>query len=518
MKPAIEKFHIVRPIASALAVIVTTAALIFAIYFTDRDKLWVPFLSGILIASTLAAATRILHTERIAMRRAEELMDIKIKLDRQKQLYKIAEEAVAASKSKLILIDEVLPIMIALIDNSGLCKYYNRRFMDWLHLQPQQIHGRHIREILGTTIYRELASHIRKSLDGHHVLYERMQKMVDGKHRLLIEHLPQFGDNGKVNGFYIVINDITLPYNVETIDELETKEAVNPVKIPDTSNFTHDIRTNSGAFVADPFGEHEIVHSKRVLNTIENGEYCLFRQLITPLSVVSTETEYYEILIRLKETDKVILMPQEFLPIAQMNGHMLSLDRWVVTQIIEWNSNLNKSDRKRKNSLFFINLSEDSIGDLGFPEFLETSLQDHNISGAALCFEIPAVELVLRNSEIAEFIDKVKKYGCCIAISGFGQDRILFDLMQGIKVDFVKIDGSIIRNILHETADLTTVTAISKEAKKFSVQTIAESVENEELINKLQKAGIDFVQGYGISRPDLLTKDPPRTHWRFKVA
>ena len=227
-QPTKERFQIIRPLASAIAVIVTTAALIFAIYFTERDQLWIPFLAGILIASTLAAATRVLHTEQVAMRRAEKLMAIKIKLDQEKKLRENAEVEIAENKSRLILIDEILPIMVALIDNSGRCQYYNQKFMDWMHLQPQQIRGQHLREILGIKIYREISAAIRQSLDGHPVFYERKQKMADGAiHRLLVEHLSQFDDDGKINGFYIIINDITLPDNADISSQLEAEKLDN---------------------------------------------------------------------------------------------------------------------------------------------------------------------------------------------------------------------------------------------------------------------------------------------------
>lgn len=522
MKSDVEKFRVIRPFASALAVIVTTAALIFAIYFTEREQLWIPFLAGILVASTLATVTRVLNTERIAMRRAEELMDVKIKLDRETQLRESAEEAIAASKSRLILIDEVLPIMVALIDTDGRCQYYNRRFMDWLHLQPQQIHSRHIREVLGTKIYREVTTAIRQSLDGHPVLYEKKQKMADGTiHRLLVEHLPQFSDDGSVSGFYMLLNDITSPDNEGMLDQLKSKGTTNPINTLDTRDSAPSVKTNPDTFVADPFDGQTIRHnedSRRVMKAIENGGYCLFCQLITPMAVDSTEVEHYEILIRLKETEKILMLPAEFFPVAQMNGHMLYLDRWVVEHITEWISCRNLLDKKRKNSMFFINISDDSISDPSFLEFLRRILQDHSVLGAALCFEIPAIGLVLRNSEIAEFAQQVKQCGCRVAISGFGQDRVLFDLMQGIEVDFLKIDGSIIRNILHDAVDLATVTAINKEAEKFNVKTIAELVENEETIVKLQIIGITFAQGFGISRPELLAKKPQKPHLNKKAA
>ena len=521
-QPTKERFKIIRPLASAIAVIVTTAALIFAIYFTERDQLWIPFLSGILIASTLAAATRVLHTEQVAMRRAEKLMAIKIKLDQEKKLRENAEVEIAENKSRLILMDEMLPIMVARIDKDGKCQYYNQKFMDWMHLQPQQIRGQHLREILGIKIYREISAAIRQSLDGHPVFYERKQKMADSAiHRLLVEHLSQFDNDGKVNGFYIIINDITLPDNADISEQLETRKLNDPTVILNTGDFSRDEKTVPDVFVSDPFDEKVVGYDRdkmRIMSIIERGNYCLFHQLIRPIEADSDKANYYEALIRLKETEEILLFPEDFFPLAQMNGHMPRIDRWVVEHIANWVSHQDTRDKENNNSIFFINISDDSINDSNFPEFLKMTLQNYNVPGSALCFEIPAVGLILRNSEIAKFVNEVKKLDCQVAVSGFSQDRSLFNLMNGIEVDFIKIDGNIICNIVNEISELTAVDTINMEAEKFNIKTIAERVENEETMVKLKEIGVNYGQGYGISRPKLLAKKSPKPHQKKEAA
>lgn len=522
MKFAIEKFHVIRPFISALAVITLMAAIVFTIYYSENAKSWIPFLAGILVAAVLAEATTVSRTERTVIRRGEQLTDTKNKLSHESELREIAEEKIAASKSRLILIDEELPIMVALIDSGGMCQYYNRAFMEWLHLQPQQIIGRHIRTVLGAKIFREVATAIRQSLDGCHVHYERIQKMPDMRdHRLFIEHLPRFSENGEVTGFYMLVNDITSPSNVGMSGQLETKEIIKPINDLDIRDTTHDVKTNQNKFVADPFSGQSTkqdADSRQVMNAIENGEYYVFCQPITSMEVNSTKVEYHEILVRLMGKDNKLMLPGEFFPLAEMNGHMLYLDRWVVEHISEWVSRQNSFDKKRKNSMFFINVSDDTISDASFPEFLRTTLQEHGVPGTALCFEIPAIGLILRNSEIAEFAQQVKKCGCHVAISDFGQDPVLFDLIQGFKVDFLKIDGGIVRNILYDPVDLAAIVAINKEAKKVGVKTVAESVENEETIAKLREIGVDFAQGYGISRPRPLAEKPPKLHLKKEAA
>lgn len=510
MQLAIKQFHVIRPFVSASLVLAITAGIVFAVYFSENEILWIPFLAGILVAAVLVEATTVSSTERIANRRAEQLTAVKSSLDRELLLRENAEEALAASKSRLILIDEELPIMVALIDSGGTCQYYNRAFIEWLHLQPQQIIGKNIRTVLGAKIFREVATAIRQSLDGHPIHYERMQIMPDRKnHRLFIEHIPQFNDYGKVTGFYMLVNDITTPGNVDISNRLEPKEVMSPINDLDISEPARDVKTNLDMFVADPFTTQSNKHdqdSRRVMNAIENGKYCLLCQLIAPVSDNSSEVEHYEILVRLKENEKNMMSPGEFFPLAEMNGRMLHLDRWVVEHVTKWVSRQNSPDEKRKGTMFFINISDDSISDSSFPEFLRIVLQDHCVPGETLCFEIPAAGLMLRNLEITKFVQEVKKIGCRIAISGFGQDPVLFDLIQNFGVDLIKIDGGIIRNILHDNVDLAAVETIKETAKEIGVKTVAELVENEKTIVKLQELGVNFAQGYGISSPRPLAE------------
>jgi len=496
-------FRAVRPFISAIAVITTAAALVFAIYFTQLGLQWTTFLAGILVAAILAEATRVSRAEWVAMRRTAQLSSIKDKLDRETQLRKRAEEAIAASKPRLHLIDEVLPTMVAFIDVEGRCQYHNRAFMDWLRLRPEQIHGRHMREVMGAKIYQETATAVRQSLDGHPLHYERTQKMPDGAvYRLFVEHIPHFGEDGKVAGFYMLMNDITSPGDVHVSDQFEYQTPTHADSDADVHASVHDGKASQDMFV-DSFAEQITGQedASRIMAAIEKGNFRLFCQLITPLAVDSGEAEHYEILVRLIEEEESMMPPGAFFPLAEKHGLMPHLDRWVVRHVTEWASRQNSPVGKRNNSMFFINVSGATIGDPGFPEFLQLTLLEHGVPGAALCFEIPDSELALRASVVAEFARRVRQCGCRVAISGFGRERVLFDLIRGFQVEFLKIDGSIIFDILRDPVALAKITAINRVAKKIGVKTIAELVESEETITKLKEIDIDFAQGFGISRP-----------------
>lgn len=501
-------FRTVRPYISALAVILTATALVSTIYFTELGLQWITFLGGVLVAAILAEATRVSRVEWLATRRSAQLSAIKDKLERETQLRKRAEEALALSKPRLQLIDEVLPTMVALIDTEGQCQYYNRAFVEWLHLRPDHIRGQHIRKILGSNVYQETATSVRQSLDGHHVHYERTQKMPDGAvYRLHVEHIPQFSEDGKVTGFFMLINDITSPGDLHKSGNVESKKPTPAPNDADVHALVHDGMTSQDTFVAS-FSE-QISGQTDVNNikaAIEKGDFSLYCQLISPLAIESDEAEHYEILVRLIEEEEGMMPPGAFFPLAEKYGLMPHLDRWVVQHVTAWASNQNPLDEKRKSSMFFINLSAATISDSSFPEFLQLTLVEYGVPGAVLCFEIPNAELVAKPSVVAEFAQRIRQCGCLVAISGFGHDRISFDLIRGFRVEFLKIDGNIIFNIHRDPVELAKITAINRVAKLIGVKTIAELVESEATIAKLREVGIDFAQGFGISRPRPLAE------------
>jgi PAS domain S-box-containing protein len=477
-------FHAVRPLTSAAAAIVAAAFLVSAIYFTELGPQWITFLTGILVAAVLAEATRRSRAEWVVTRRTAQLSAIKIKLERESQLRKLAEQALATGKPRLHLIDEILPTMVAFIDRENCCQYHNRAFLDWLRLRPEQVNGRHMRDILGAGVYQETAAAVRQSLEGHGQHYERTQKMPYGAvYRLSIEHHPHFADDGKVTGFYLLINDITSPHDAH-IDE----PSVDQNMFVDT--YSEQIA-----------GHHD---ASMIKMAIEKGEFSLYCQQISPLTINSGEAAHYEILVRLIEEEEGMMPPGMFFPLAEKYGLMPHLDRWVVQHVTKWIAGQKLA--AQNNSIYFINVSAATISDSSFPEFLRLTLLEYDVPGGKLCFEISDSELSLKTEDVAEFARQVRQDGCRVALSGFGRDRVLFDLIRGFQVEFLKLDGGVILDLLRDPAKLAKVTAISQVAKKIGVHTIAEMVENEETITSLRKIGIDFAQGFGISKPRPLAE------------
>lgn len=486
-------FRNVRTYLVAAALLGAALALVSAIFFTLDNLPWTAFLTGILVASVLAEAARASRSEWVLMRRTAQLSSIKEKLEQESALRHSVEEKYAVSQLRLRLMDEKISTMIVLIDTEGRCRYHNRAFREWLHLKAESIEGRPIRELFGSHAYAGIATAVRQSLDGQSLHYEFFQEMPGGAlYRLLVDHIPLFEADGKIAGFYFLAEDIT--------ERRDLPGATDAQKSSDAELVSHvDQQMYLDVFSEQVSGRPDA--GKQFIAAIQGGEFRLYCQLIAPLPVDSGRSAHYEILIRLLEEEGGMIPPGAFFPLAEKNGLMPYLDRWVVEHVLSWISQQQNVD---KDAIFFINVGAATIGDPDFPGFLQGVLSETGMSGGVLCFEVAQTDLAIRNESVAEFARQARLCGCRVALSGFGRDSVSFDQIRGFQVDFIKIDGSLIFNLLSNPVDLAKVVSIDRVAKKIGVRTVAELVENDEIIEKLGEIGIDFAQGFGVSRPRIL--------------
>ena len=499
-------FRGIRSYIAAVAVLCTAAMLISTIFFTQENLLWTAFLTGILIASVSAEAVRASRSEWVLMRRTAQLSSMKEKFELELGLRKSAEQKITDVQPRLQLVDETLLTMVVLIDTEGHCRYHNRAFREWLHLKAGLIDGRHLRELFGSKAYAGIATAVRQSLDGQPIHYEYLQEMPNGAiYRLSVDQVPQFNAAGRVSGFYFLAEDITKRGDVSlSAKVLSTKSASGGgVKTHPGMNEPADQKRDHDDFSGQTSERRDA--GIRIISAIREGEFCLYCQLISPLPIDSGKTAHYEILIRLMEEEGGMIPPGAFFPLAEKSGLMPYLDRWVVQHVLEWAAN-NQNFSRDIDSIFFINVAPATIGDPDFPDFLQTTLVEQGMPGSILCFEVTESDLELRNSSVAEFIRQVRQCGCRVALCGFGRNPALFDQIRGFQVDFLKIDGSTILNMLSNPAALDKVVSINRVAKKIGVKTIAELVESDEIVAKLGEVGIDFAQGFGVSRPRRLAE------------
>ena len=247
--------------------------------------------------------------------------------------------------------------------------------------------------------------------------------------------------------------------------------------------------------------------AEQMVAAIERNDFKLFCQRIQPLAADRPGTSHYEVLIRLLDEGQNTSSPGEFFPLVEKYGLMPKLDRWVVEQVIKWASFRTPpvDPSERSDAVHQSRRRYDRR--LGFPRCSSVSCSRNTswIAGT-LCFEVSASDASNRHDQIGLLADRLQKHGCRIALSGFGRDQVSFGLLKDIKVDFLKIDGSIVLRINRDPLQLAKLKSVSRVAKTIGIKTVAEMVEDEATIAVLRNLGIDYAQGFGISVPGPLSE------------
>ncbi len=247
----------------------------------------------------------------------------------------------------------------------------------------------------------------------------------------------------------------------------------------------------------------EMQWAARINNALEENRFELFRQTIQPLQA-QEEGAHYEILLRMRDENGGIISPGLFIEAAERYGITPSIDRWVIRTAFRWL--VSEADERERLSLCSINLSGQSLGDEKFLPFVIDQFQMSGLDATKICFEITETAAIASYSQANRFINALKELGCKFALDDFGTGLSSFGYLKHFPVDFLKIDGSFVKEILHDPIDREMVRSINEIGHLTGKQTIAEFAENEEIITMLRGMGIDYAQGYGVSEPKRVTR------------
>ena len=244
----------------------------------------------------------------------------------------------------------------------------------------------------------------------------------------------------------------------------------------------------------------ELLWVSRLRHALQNDSFVLYFQKISNTIIIS-ETEHVEILLRLKEGDDIIL-PGAFIPAAERYNLMPDVDRWVINAVFKY-CNENKAD----NLLWkcAINLCGESMCDDSLIEYIQQQQKKYHVSPGQICFEVTETAAITNLNKASSFMIKLKALGYCFALDDFGSGMSSFAYLKNLPIDFLKIDGVFVKDIAHDPIDYAMVKSINEIGHAMGLKTIAEFVENNAILKKLEEIGVDYVQGYGIGYPEPLS-------------
>lgn len=245
-------------------------------------------------------------------------------------------------------------------------------------------------------------------------------------------------------------------------------------------------------------GEMEWVH--RIYHAIEAQQFVLFYQKIKLLNNTD-QMLHGELLLRMRDNDGNIISPYSFIPAAERYNLMPEIDRHVVHLALNTISRYYDHPLVR-DGMFAINLSAQSLSDDKFLDFVLLLLASTRVNPKNLCFEITETAAISNLVKATKFITTLKEKGCLFALDDFGSGLSSFAYLKNLPVDFIKIDGGFVKGMLSSSLDHALVSSVNQIGHVVGIQTIAEFVESTEIEQRLREMGIDFLQGYGIARPE----------------
>lgn len=251
------------------------------------------------------------------------------------------------------------------------------------------------------------------------------------------------------------------------------------------------------SLVAQRHGEMQWV--ARVKRALSDNRFFLQAQPIVPIQGDNQGRRNYELLVRMRDESGRVVPPGAFLPAVERYNLSQRLDRWVITTALEWMAT-HRAQVERA-SRIFINLSGDSVGDPQLQEFIRHSILAMQVPPEKLGFEITETAAISNLTRANRLIADLRQLGCAFSLDDFGSGVSSFAYLKALTVDFLKIDGLFIGNIVADRIDYEMVRSITDIGHVMGKQVVAESVESLEAMEKLRHIGVDFVQGFAVGGP-----------------
>jgi diguanylate cyclase (GGDEF)-like protein/PAS domain S-box-containing protein len=246
----------------------------------------------------------------------------------------------------------------------------------------------------------------------------------------------------------------------------------------------------------------------RITSAVEEDRFELYYQPIIGIGKLNGQSRgHYELLLRMRDENGELVAPDQFIPAAERYNLMSTLDRWVIHKALSELADRDGKDEARYT--IAINLSGTSLSEDRFLEYVVSELEKQKLPQGAICFEITETAAISNLSRVVHFMQALKKLGCKFSLDDFGSGLSSFTYLKNLPVDYLKIDGQFIRNVVDDSVDESMVKAISEVGHAMGIETIAERVETRQVLEKLGALGVEFAQGYYIARPSSVSSFEP---------
>jgi EAL domain-containing protein (putative c-di-GMP-specific phosphodiesterase class I) len=252
----------------------------------------------------------------------------------------------------------------------------------------------------------------------------------------------------------------------------------------------------------------EMEWASRLHAALEQNRFCLHAQPLQAVRRDAGHARYTEVLLRLQDEGGDLVPPMSFIPAAERYHLMPAVDRWVIATAFGVLAEYAAAGLLDSFGICAINVSGASLSDDEFLDFVQRQFVHHRIPHAAVCFEITETTAVTSLTKAVEFMTALRGCGCRFALDDFGVGVSSFTYLKHLPVDYLKIDGAFVKDLLQDPLDRAMVEAINRIGHLMGKLTIAESVENTATLEALRSIGVDYAQGYGIAMPERFVAPP----------
>lgn len=313
--------------------------------------------------------------------------------------------------------------------------------------------------------------------------------------------------------WYDKLFSVTASIGLVGIDAVSIDQA-SVLSAADTACFIAKDRGRNQIAIFEPQNAEVILRHgemnwiSRITQGLEEHRFVLFQQKIAHVAGIHEQCEHYELLLRLRGEDGRLIPPMAFIPAAERYNLMPAVDRWVIATFFEYAARRTNAVR---GDTFAINLSGTSINDPSFLSYVTQQFERTGASPHSICFEITETAAIANLTRATAFMTELKKMGCRFSLDDFGSGLSSFGYLKNLPVDYLKIDGSFVKGILTNRVDHAMVDAINRVGHIIGIQTIAEFVDNDKVLEQLRAIGVDYAQGYGIHQPQPLEMTPAKS-------